>query len=216
MKIYELEDKVVSISPEWNSKINNLLYKNFVSKLIDRNQSASYYVSKRNANFDKAKQDIFVSKKAEYFALVALCKLYNFPKIKIDIDIRSGSSKGWLHDLCFKVTDQNFPNVHVKCCTSSTYRYCNDFSWTFQYSNNDRKGGKDLIFNSNEDDLVVFVYIENPEDNQGVIKAILPTNILLAQDNGEFLILRDPVKSNLKGLKKCVYYKDLIGLLKNV
>lgn len=208
--ISKIQDYSVAISPEWSKRIDELLYSGFVNRMTDANQSVRYYVIKRNASYQKAKEDIFVSKKTEYLTLVGLVKLFNFPQIKLDLEVRNGGSKGWAHDLPFNDVDARFPNVHVKACTDMTLRYCSDYSWTFQYSNNDWKGGKDSIFNTKANDLVVLIHLPNPESNKATIKAILPTRKLLTINNGNFEYLRDPVKKTLVGLKKCVYYEDLL------
>lgn len=212
ISICEVIDRQISLSPEWAAKIDELLYKGFVKKLCGKNQSVNYYVSQRNALAKKAEEDIFVSKKTEYLTMVALCKLFGFPKIKLDLEIRHGNNKGWAHDLPFNFVDANYPNVHVKACTDSTYKYCNDYSWTFQYGNNNHVGGKDHIFKSGGNDLVVLIHLSQPASRAATIKAILPTNLVLQQDENGYKYLKDPLKYNLRGLKKCLYYRDLINI----
>lgn len=212
ISICEVVDRQISLSPEWAAKIDELLYKGFVKKLCGKNQSVNYYVSKRNATANKAEEDIFVSKKTEYLTLVALCKLFGFPKIELDLEIRHGTFKGWAHDLPFNAADPSYPNVHVKACTDMTYSYCQDYSWTFQYSNNNHIGGKDHIFSSGANDLVVLIHLPQPASHIATIKAILPTSIVLDREENEYKYLKDPVKHNLRGLKKCLYYRDLINI----
>jgi len=166
----------------------------FVKKLDERDQSASYYRKRRNAQVNKVLEDIFLGKKAEYLVAIGMHKEYGFPLIEPDMEIYNGWSKGWEKDL---------PYVHVKSCSLKTYNYCNDYSWTFQYSNKNGLFGRDNIFNSSEFDLVAFVFMEKPQDNSGVIKAILPWRFIKRH-------LKDPKKESLIGVKKCVYYNDLV------
>lgn len=200
-----ISDIKVTFSEEQNIKVNKII-EDFVNKMLGKNQSVDYYQKKRNAK--KAAEDIFLGKKAEFFALYILHKKYNFPLIKIDLEIRDSWQKGWSKDLPFSEKDNNFPNVHVKACSQTTYDFCDDYSWTFQYCDNDGKFGQDEIFKINND-LVVLVYLPNLLSKTAIIKAIISWE--LARKH-----LRDPKKVSLRGLKKCLYYKDLTSKILNL
>lgn len=171
-----------------------------------KNQSAQYYRENRNTTREKAISDISLGKKGEFFAAHCLRNNYGFPFIEPDLSVRNGNSKGWDADLPFKSINNILPNIHVKTCNKKTYDFCDDYSWTFQLSDNIGKFGKDEIFNKNDDEIIVFVYAEDDKIKQAGIKAILPWGIVKT-------LLRDPVKSNLKNIKKCLYYQDFFEKL---
>lgn len=195
-----VKDIVVELSNEENSKINKKI-ELFVSEMGKGKQSTSYYTQNRNVKADKAAEDIFLGKKAEFFVCIALNRYYNIPYIEPDLEIRKGNKKGWGADI--PLADHGYPDMHVKSCSAKTFKYCKDFSWTFQYSNNTGKSGKDKLFKDEKNDLISLVYLAMPTTNQGTIKAIL--NWKTVQEN-----LKDPLKPTLIGLKKCLYYQDLI------
>lgn len=202
MIINEISDFNVKFSKVVNHNINKQIA-NFVSSLKKEKQSVNYYVENRNTSFDKAIEDIFLGKKAEFFAAYALFKYFNFPVLFPDLEIRHGKLKGWDKDLPYNKLNYNYSNVHVKSCSEKTFNYCNDFSWTFQNSNTNGVGGKDEVLNSKENDLIVLMYLSTPESNTAVVKAIIPQNEL-------FVYLKAPKKLSLINVKKCIYYEDLI------
>lgn len=194
-----IKNIIVTIPNDVNDKINHKI-QDHVDRMIE---STQYYKQKRNADAGKINKDIFLGKKAEYIALFGLVKQYKFPFILPDLDIRSGKNKGWDDDLPFNKKDKTFPNVTVKSCNKATLNYCDDFSWTFQYCNNDGVGGKDKMFSNYSESLVAFVFMENPLSANGVIKAILPFTSIVHY-------FKPPLNPKLIGLKKCIYYKDLL------
>lgn len=200
--INRITDLRVTLTEQQNINLNKDI-ETFVEKMTEKDQSVLYYKEKRNTNTKKAAEDIFLGKKSEFLTLLGLHKIYGFPLVKPDMEIRVGCNKGWEKDLAFRKKDATFPNVHVKSCSRGTYNYCNDYSWTFQYSNNDGNFGRDDIFNDANPDLVALVFLETPQSKEGIIKAILPWVIIRQY-------LKDPKKKSLIGLKKCLYYKDLL------
>jgi hypothetical protein len=201
--IYNVSDIVITYTTEINDTINKNI-ETFLKAMCAKSQSVSYYAKKRNVREEKAKNDIFLGKKAEYFTRSALIEHYGFPYINIDLEVRQGRKKGWNTDLPFKAVDDSLPDIHVKSCSKKTLDFCKDYSWTFQNKNNDKKGGTDTILDtSGKQELIALVYIEEPYSATGVIKAILPFDIIKK-------MLKPPLKPTLKNLKKCLYYKDLI------
>lgn len=194
-----IADIKIELSDKDNIEINSKIAK-FVEEMGKGKQSTSYYTQHRNVKADKAAEDIFLGKKAEFFVCLALTKHYNIPYIEPDLEIRKGNKKGWGADI--PLEKYNFPDMHVKSCSKKTYKYCTDFSWTFQYSNNSTKGGKDKLFKDEKDDLISLVYIDFPQSNIGIIKAIMKWSEVQKY-------LKDPLKPTLIGLKKCLYYKDI-------
>lgn len=191
----------IILSPTENEKINAKIQR-FVDDLSSKKQSASYYSKNRNTSAEKALNDIFLGKKAEYITAIGLNKFHSLEYIEPDLQIRTGKNKGWAVDLPYNLYDKYIPNMHVKSCNAKTFKFCNDFSWTFQLSNKSGKNGKDSIFTDGGNDLISLVYLDDHLSNKGYIKAILPWNTIYPK-------LRDPIKPTLIGLKKCLYYKDL-------
>lgn len=200
--LYEIKDFPVTFTEAKNKEINSVIDR-FVAAMNRKRQSVSYYVEKRNVEAGKAAEDIFLGKKAEFIALTALIKYFGFLVVNVDLAIREGAAKGWDRDLPFsKVGD--YPDVHVKSCSKHTFDCCDDFSWTFQKQNNDGRGGTDDILTEvRKDHLVAMVYMEDPRSKKGVVKAFMPQ-----PEIKQYLKL--PKKIELWGLKRCVYYQDLI------
>lgn len=166
----------------------------FVEKMFE---SANYYKMMRNVRAERAKLDMFVGKKAEFLVARFLHEKFSLPLISPDMEIRKGRAKKWVCDLIYEGV-----NVHVKCCTASTVKWVQDFSWTFQWSNNTGKNGKDDIFDEMNDDYLALVYIENERVATGTVKGLVKIKDIKP-------LLKDPKKTTLIGVKKCLYYKDL-------
>jgi len=196
-------DQHISFTDKQNTKINNSVI-DFTEKLLEKNQSGSYYTEKRNANSDRLFDNIAIGKKAEFFAAYYLYKVFEYPMIPIDIDIRDGMSKQWICDLPYSEYDKDLRNTHVKVCDKKTIEYVGDYSWTFQWSNNQKNtGGKDELFKKeNQNDLIILLYMENFQTNQAVIKFFGSFNQIVD-------LLKDPLSKKLFGLKKCLYFDDI-------
>lgn len=169
----------------------------FVEKMFE---SANYYKMMRNVRADRAKSDMFIGKKAEFLAAKFLSNKFELPLIAPDMEIRKGRAKKWVCDLIYDREPRI--NVHVKCCTESTVKWLNDYSWTFQWSDNKGKHGKDDVFEDTNDDYLAMVYIGNTNTCSGTIKGLVKIKDIKP-------LLKDPKKPTLVGLKKCLYYKDL-------
>jgi hypothetical protein len=194
-----IHNKKIELTEKQNLIINKKV-REFCNSMSSANQSASYYEENRQTSFNKAKLDIMLGKKAEYFVMWSLFKFWNFPEIQIDTEIRSGRQKGWAVDLPYSHYDDTLPNIHVKACSAGTYKFCGDYSWTFQYWDENR--GKDDIFNQNHNDLVAFIYLDDYQNAEATIIGILDWNTISKY-------LKDPIKHSLKGYKKCLYYEDI-------
>jgi hypothetical protein len=199
-----LTETLIEFSKEDNEHIN-ILVQDFVDKM---GCSASYYQAKRGAKHEKAVADIFLGKKAEFVVAKYLNEFHNFPLLEPDLEIRKGRQKGWLCDLPYNDHFSNLPNVHVKACSKSTYRYCGDYSWTFQFKDNNAKSGKDELFkNEFNNEVIAFVYMDDTKCNVATVKAIIPWS-----ETCKFL--KPPLKKTLVGIKLCLYYQDLVNLNK--
>jgi len=184
----------VSIDLDFNVFLNREIV-SFAEQMSGAGQSIDHYVLNRNANRDKAFNDICVGKKGEFFAAKYAHQI-GYPQSYPDMSIRVGGSKGWDCDLLYAPIK---PDIHVKVCTDTTVKYVGDLSWTFQYS--DRTGwGKDSMFNNLEDEAVL-VYLPNFESSHCWLLKMSVSEVVSK--------LRDPKKSSLIGMKKCLYYRDL-------
>jgi hypothetical protein len=183
------------------------------AKLIDRfgrimatkNQSEHHYEDKRNAR--DAKGDIRLGKWGEVGAWKFFQNL-GFPAVGLDFEIRKGNRKKWIPDLPYHNVDVEYPNVHVKTCRERTVSIARgEYTWTFQWSNNDGSGGRDLLFRDEgcREDLVSLMYSPFIGSAEGIVVATAPWYKLRT-------ILRNPISSDLWGIKKCVYYRDLVAL----
>lgn len=164
----------------------------FTEAMCESGQSVDHYVKTRMASSGKATKDIRLGKMAEFIVAKAMHYI-SFPKIEPDFTVFT--KKSWDADLSY--SKFGFPDVHVKACSKWTFDYCKDYSWTFQYSR-----GRDTLFNDKTNDLIALVYLDNCESTEGEIKAILPWREIKDR-------LKDPIKKEFVGIKKCLYYKDL-------
>ena len=167
----------------------------------------SHYTGERATNQSKAWQDIAQGKYGEIFANQVLIAKLGFPSIPVDFAIYRTERKSFAADLPYKSMGyRNFPNVHVKTCSLSTKRMVGEESWTFQWGNQTKAGGKDSLFTDPaSEDVVAFVYLENYAAHRCTLIATAPICILHGAD-----LFRPPRKADKVGLKKCIYYSDLL------
>lgn len=175
---------------------------------ISRFASASgveHYTQERAVDAGKAKRDVSLGKYGEIFTN-QLLMASGFPRTPVDCRIYGARDKSFAADLPFRSRGhRDFPDVHVKTCNAQTVRFVREPSWTFQWRNQHREGGKDSLFSrSNPKDVVAFVYIQDSASRLATIVATAPFHIL-ASDG----MLRLPRREDKRGLKRCVYYSDL-------
>lgn len=162
-----------------------------------------YYVRKRNANPRKIKKDIWIGKLAEV-GVAQYVMEQGGPFLEPDFNIYGGKNKNWDADLPYSKSS-SFKDIHVKACDGDTVEYLKkngqeDYTWTFQWSNNDGRGGKDKIFEKN--DCVALVYVPTADSHWIEIVCLADVFELIP-------LLRDPISARLKGIKKCIYWSDL-------
>lgn len=186
-----------------NDKINANV-KKYADAKKGKDQSIDYYEKKRGVKDPKkAYWDIYNGKKGEYFTAIILNKKFSFPYLEPDCKILPRGEKNWNPDLPYQQLNEIYPNVAVKACSNSTYRFCKDYSWTFQYCNSDGIAGKDEIFEETSDNhYVALVYIPVPEESLGTLMVFAPW-VKVAP------FLRDPISPKYKGIKRCLYFEDL-------
>jgi hypothetical protein len=192
----------ISFSEKHNKELNERI-KDFVNQLDNKNQSTGYYSFQRKTTIERARKNLLVGKKAEFFAAYYLRKHHGFPYPAIDLEIREGKNKGWQVDLPYNNIDALLPNVHVKSCDSDSYKFCQDFSWTFQYGNNFGAGGKDEIFDDKHiNDYIILVYLNIFENKEAEIKFYGSWSDVKGY-------LKLPLSPKLQKIKRCLYFKDL-------
>ena len=188
---------------------DKITYEKIIKKINDfcskLETSKKYYDDKRKAS--RAEENIKIGKYGEIGTYMFLRK-YNFPELKIDFEIRDGNKKGWVADLPYNSVNNKYPNIHVKTCDKISSDMVSEqkdiYTWTFQYSNSDDKNGNDILFREyGENDIVSLVYIKDMESNDVEIVAMAPWKEIID-------ILKDPILEKYKGIKKCLYYKDLL------
>ena len=178
----------------------------FADEMKKKNQSLDYRTEQRAASPDKAYKDELLGKMGEFLALLGLKNQYRFPGggYLVDTEIRKNTDKGWNLDLPFYKEDSNFPGVYVKTCSRRTMEWVGDYSWTINLGNTNRQGGRDPILDSREPNLLVaLVYMEEPQAREGVVKVVAQW-IKLEKYRSP------PKKEELKPIKTCLYYKNLL------
>ena len=191
--LFNVEHYIQDLS-HWQEKIE---------EFVD-NYDYSFYKNNRNANPTKVKQNNWISKLAEVGVAQYLMK-QGYPWVEPDFRIYTKKDKSWNADLPYD--NYGYPNIHVKSCDKSTCDYLrknsnDDYSWTFQYANKNGRGGKDDIFGT--DDEVALVYVPEMASRWIRLVSIIPFGTIKP-------LLKDPISPRLKGIKKCLYYKDLMN-----
>ncbi len=162
-------------------------------------QDKKIYDEHRNAS--NALENCIFGKYAELVAALFF-RNNGFPHIMPNLDPNIPINKKWNPDLPFG--NKNFPNFHVKSCNFWLYQKLKgEFSWTFQYKDKDGPNGTDKLFNDlSSKELTVFVYVKNLVEGISKIMATAPWCLFNK-------LLVDPEKPDLKGIKKCLNFKDL-------
>lgn len=176
----------------------------FADKLLKKNNSIEYYNNRRNAT--KPYDDIVTGKMGEFFAALFNVKNLSYPFIYPDFGVYDTYRKSWSEDLYYSKIDNKLNNFHVKTCDFTTKKFLNyrDISWTFQKSNNGNKRfGRDSIYKELKNDIIIFVYLNNYNINEALINFLSPWKKLKP-------FLKDPVSTKLKGIKECIYFKDVL------
>lgn len=162
----------------------------------------SYYQDKRNQeNSTIIKQQIIGGKMAEQ----ATYKEFNNQKIectKPDYNIYPADKKTFSRDLKTKNR-----NLHIKSRAIDQKDYFRH-SWTIQRKNNNNNYGKDMVFFGSHTDRDIAVFCSSDIKNKKVILEFLIPIELLTKNN----LLKDPIKKDLKDIKKCFYKEDLYNL----
>lgn len=190
-----MEITIIKIDEKSNEELNMK-----IEEFAKKSNSANYYMNNRNANMNirKVLDDIALSKKTEYACKEYLKQFANNIS-DVDFEIRNSKSKGWEPDLIM-----DGQHIHVKSCNSITHSCTGDFSWTFQKNNKNKIGGTDILYNpEHHSDICMFTFMNSWENNEIHIKCILKFSSVIP-------LLREPKKIELKNIKDCLYFKDVI------
>lgn len=184
---------------EFDEKRNQIINKDVLEFCEKMDDSHDYYEKNRNAK--NAFANNLFGKKGENIAINVLHDYFGFPLKEVDYAIRKGKNKGWFADFIWE--DRIHSAVHVKTCDIGTLEKCEDYSWMFQIRNASGQGGVDDIFKETERVLFVGCYTRYWRESEGKALIIAPFDKVAKY-------LREPKKQDLKDLKLCLYYKDLI------
>lgn len=158
-----------------------------------------YYGRRNQHNNDVKRRQIYIGKLGELAASRYLRDVC--PDSVPDFAIYEAKKKSWNSDLgC------NSYHFHVKSMGVEQAKLYG-LSWTFQFSNARGRGGKDAeIFAAEQSDrtFVVLVQVDLGKHEAEVITTIQ------ARKLSEHNLFRDPKLDHLKGIKKVVYFEDLL------
>lgn len=169
--------------------------------LFEMHESHEYWARERGTSVEKARDDDKCGKISEIFVDSFLFQHYGFPGNGVDFEVRKNINKGWQPDLQYG--DFIFP---IKSCPRM---YGDDHSWVFQFNNKCGSGGRDPVISTKNKEICFFVINEEfkniTPDSKVVIFASSPMNLISH-------ILKPPIFDKYKGLKKCIYSKDILKL----
>lgn len=209
-------DARLAIKPESNSILfsqpeNSLLVRDALEFADKRWKNAgTHMIEERNTDEYRFKSNCAIGYKAEIAVAYFMHAWFAFPQVQPDSQIYDEvMKKNFLHDLDYPLLDSSLPPVSVKSCDNTTKRWCG-YSWTFQYANKKSSGGTDPIFSGNFDErlLVAMVYMDDVYASEVYIQCLAPMKTLLEYKNS--ILLKDPQKESLVGIKKCIYLENLI------
>ena len=176
----------------------------------DKSNSVKHYNDQRRAT--KAKDDIYYGKCGEHIACAVLYKNGGFPPVAPDVKIyRNISDKMYETDLPFGQKVPGYPDCGVKTCTEKTLSFMEKFTgerqmtWTFQLNDINKRSGRDRLFQeTGSSEPILFVYCD---------VALLSSKLVASAPWSKVHpLLKDPVSPKLKGVKKCLYFNDLIEI----
>lgn len=173
------------------------LCKNFSKLVLETN---TYYKSRGQSNLEAIFFQITIGKMGE---VASKHFLENRGNVCSDVDFSIyKTGKTFNPDFIL------FPDIkiHIKSQSTESSRLYG-LSWTFQYGN--RKNGKfdaEIFENFGNKDSVIFCLIDYNNCFVDIISSFTVKNLHNKK------LFKDPIKQNLVGEKKVVYYKDMINL----
>jgi len=165
--------------------------------------STNDYWKRNQTDSDRIKQQIVFGKLGELVAAKFLVRHLKQPVMEPDFRIYTRDTKSWDADFPYKSLGLGNKNFHVKAYAPSD----KPESWAFQFKNKSGNGGTDKLFENfpeHKKDCVICVLVD-VDNKKGYIR-------VLANWGDLHYLLRDPISYQLRGLKKFLYYEDLINL----
>lgn len=187
----------ITLTDKENKAINKIL-EEYGDGMED---SHKFWAKQRNAS--KPREDSMVGKKGEFIVAKYIKDEYGV-EVAPDVQIYSSKKKNWDADLPYKTVGLDFPDIHVKTCSKKTLDYAKTESWTFQMGNGNGFFGTDKLLASEDynKDLIALVYVPTWDSPEAVIHHLIDWKSAKT-------FLKDPISPRLKGIKVCLYTKDL-------
>jgi len=187
----------VKLTPKENKKMNDII------ETYGDGMEASHKFWAKQRNASKPKDDSMTGKKGEFIVAKYIKETFG-KEVAPDVQIYSSKKKNWDADLPYKTLGLDFPDVHVKTCSQKTLDYAKTESWTFQMGNGNGFFGTDKLLSSNDydNDLLALVFVPTWDSPNAIIHHLTTWKLIKP-------MLRDPLSPRLKGIKVCLYTKDL-------
>lgn len=164
----------------------------FAGAMLEKDQSAEYYLKSRNApSLDKVTLDSMVGKKGEFFVSQILHRIYGYPLVEPDLVAYATKQKKWGPDLYYS----DWRKFHVKTCSQTTRCFVGDYSWMFEKN--------DVLFKHGSDnDIIALMYLENWSSSTGILKTAIPYPLIAE-------LFKPPKSWKHKKQKTALYFKTL-------
>lgn len=167
----------------------------FAEKSVD--SSVDHYEKRNQSNKANIKEQISIGKVGEfgaYFYLQGMISNISKP----DLKIYNSENKSFDYDL-----KSDKYNVHVKSQLMTT-AYEFGLSWTFQYGNKNSGHFDSHIFNNDLNQHIILTLV-----HPTFVDVLSFCNVKVLH---EYNLFKDPKVDKLKGIKKVIYYDDLIKI----
>lgn len=187
----------IKFSSEENERVNKIL-EDYADGMEG---SHKHWETSRRAS--KPREDSLIGKKGEFFVAKYIEATYGH-SLEPDVEIYAKNKKNWDADLPYAKVAGNIPDIHVKTCSDKTIAYAKTESWTFQAANGNGFFGTDKLLKSSDfdKDLIALIYVPTWESDCAKL-----FHLIEWQTAKKFLA--DPISPRLKGIKLCLYTKDL-------
>jgi hypothetical protein len=187
----------IKFSTAENNKVNKILHE------YADGMEGSHKHWETNRRASKPREDSLTGKKGEFFVAKYILDNYGY-KLQPDVEIYAKNKKNWDADLPYSTVSDTMPDIHVKTCSNKTIEYAKTESWTFQAANGNGFFGTDKLLKSAEfdKDLIALIHVPTWESDYAILH-----HLITWETAKKFLA--DPISPRLKGIKLCLYTKDL-------
>lgn len=165
-----------------------------------------HYAGRNQTDPEKIKYDCMVGK-IEEWGVYDYLTAQGCVCSELDMNVYSSDKKSWTKDM---VCDGVF--ITVK---SQSFEQSSRFgtSWTFQYNRNGM-GHRDKIFDNHEKDYIFAASLVRMNADGSAVVSIKA--VIWVSDLFKYNLFGEPKSPNLIGIKKVVYYDDIIKKVKNL